>query len=140
MFKSATLTTLLAPRVSSKTKTQSSPTIKPASITWASGRTKSRSRFAFGDNVVPMVSLALITAMGGIMAFHLYWVNTYSSKGFDLKQIQTSIKDQSETQKKLLVKQSLLNSTVSLSDLEHTGLVPVTSAENIVSNTLAQAK
>lgn len=138
MFKSASLS-FLAPRVSSKTQVQSSPIIKSAPIAWAGGRAKSRSQsnFALGDNWVSLMSLTLIVAMGGILALHLFWVNTYSSKGFELKKIQTSINQQTEVQKKLLVKQSLLSSTVSLSNLESTGLVPVTNAENIVSNTLA---
>lgn len=140
MFKSATLSSFLAPRISSKTKTQPTIVTKSAPVTWAGTRTKAKTNYAVAGNVVPMASIVLIVAMGGILAMHLFWVNTYSSKGQTLKKIQISIKDQTETQKKLLVKQSLLNSTVSLSDLEHTGLVPVTSAENIVSNTFAEAK
>ncbi len=142
MFKSASLS-FLAPRVSSKTQNRSGQpavTIKPATITWAGTRAKQSSKLIKGDAAVPLLSVMLIVAMGSILALHLFWVNTYSSKGFELKKIQTSINEQTEIQKKLLVKQSLLNSTVSLSDLENTGLVPVTNAENIVSNTFAQAK
>lgn len=140
MFKSATLSTFLSPKISSKTKTQPTIVTKSSPVTWAGTRPKAKTSYSLSGKAVPMASIALIVAVGGILAMHLFWVNTYSSKGLTLKQIQTSIKDQTETQKKLLVRQSLLNSTVSLSDLGNTGLVPVTSAENIVSNTFAQAK
>ncbi len=142
MFKSASFSFLL-PRVSSKIQNrsgQSAATIKPTTITWAGTRLNQSKNVIRGDVAVPLLSVMLIVAMGGILALHLFWVNTYSSKGFELKKIQTSINEQTEIQKKLLVKQSLLSSTVSLSDLGSTGLVPVTNAENIVSNTFAQVK
>ena len=139
MFKSAALS-FIAPRVSSKIKTQTTPTLKAATITWAGTRSMSKCMAALSGNAVPLTAVLLVFAIGGMMALHLFWINTYSSKGAQLKKVQTSITEQTEIQKKLLVKQSLLNSTVSLSDLDNTGLVPVTEAENLVSNTFAQAK
>ena len=139
MFKSAALS-FIAPKISSKIKTQTTPTVKAATITWAGTRAKSKSISALSSNIVPLVSVFLIVAIGGMMALHLFWINTYSSKRAQLKKVQTSIAEQKKKKKKLLVKQSLLNSTVSLSDLDNTGLVPVTEAENLVSNTFAQAK
>ncbi len=156
MFKSTALS-FVTPKVTSKVtsgnNTKTNPT-KSAAITWAGTRSSSAKTLASGNKrsfstkfsfsklkiaFVPAISLLLVVAMGGMLALHLFWVNTYSSKGFELKKVQTSIIEQTEVQKKLLVKQSLLNSTVSLSDLENTNLVPVHEVENLNGNTFAQA-
>lgn len=132
MFKTSSIP-FIGPRVISKTKISPS---KSATISWSAGRAKGRSSPSF----VPFMSTLLVVAVIGLMALHLFWVNTYSSKGFELQRVQTAIQEKTEIQKKLLVKQSLMSSTVSLSDLSSTGLVPVTESETLNGNTFAQAK
>ncbi|QQS23231.1 hypothetical protein IPM19_01545 [bacterium] len=131
----------IGPSVASKTKTSSS---KAAPVAWSVTRAKSKPNFRIGAklsaNFVPALSVTLMAAVVGMLALHLFWVNTYSSKGFELERAQTAIEEQTEIQKKLLVKQSLMSSTVSLSDLSKTGLVPVTESETLNGNTFAQAK
>lgn len=136
MFKSATLSFII-PKISSKTKTQA-PKVAP--ISWSQARNQSKRNLALSGNIAPILAVGLIAGMAGFMVMHLFWINTYSSKGVELKKVQTEIAAQTEIQKKLLVKQSLLNSSVSLNDLEKTNLVPVTDAESISGSTLAQIK
>lgn len=140
MFKTSSIP-FLGPRVSSKIK---NTTRQNAPIAWSASRSTAKPSFKsaakLNGHVVPMLSAGFLVAIVGMMALHLFWVNTYSSKGFELDRVQAGIEEQTEVQKKLLVKQSLMSSTVSLSDLSGTGLVPVTDSETLTGATVAQAK
>lgn len=140
MFKSATLA-ITAPFVKSHTKVAKKSSPRSATISWAGAKPGSSSR---GATVMPsafsVASLLLVVAIASLLLLHLFWVNTYSAKGFELTKVQTAITEQTELNKKLLIQQSMLSSSVSLSDLGSTGLVPVTDEEHLNSNSFASVK
>lgn len=89
---------------------------------------------------VPTAALLGVITLVAMLALHLYWVNTYSDKGFALSEVQDSIKEQTELQKKLLVQQSLLNSTAGLNESAQKGLVAITEEEYLAPNNFAAAQ
>lgn len=143
MFKASSIP-FIGPNITSKTRVTGITGSKVAPISWQGVRSKSKSGFGLGaiagGQIMPVLCVTIIASVVGLMVLHLFWVNTYSSKGFELERAQIAIQEQTEIQKKLLVKQSLMSSTVSLSDLSNTGLVPVTESETLNGNIFAQAK
>lgn len=132
MIKTNTLK-FLSPFVSSKTTSRNI-----SAVSW-SGRkeTPARASVVVNSNTIAKASLVGVVAIGAMLALHLYWVNTYSDKGFALSEVQTSIKEQTELQKKLLVQQSLLNSTTGLTESAQNGLVTITDQEYLANNNFA---
>ncbi len=124
----------LSPFVSSQTNGRGQ-----SAVSW-SGRNESPARVAMNSNFVAKASLLGVVAIAAMLALHLYWVNTYSDKGFALSEVQDSIKEQTELQKKLLVQQSLLNATTGLTESAQTGLVAITDQEYLVNNNFAAAE
>ncbi len=130
MFKTNTLK-FLSPFVSSKTTSRNI-----SAVSW-SARKDAPARVASNNNAIAKASLLGVIAIGAMLALHLYWVNTYSDKGFALSEVQGSIKEQTELQKKLLVQQSLLNSTTGLTESAQNGLVAITDEEYLANNNFA---
>jgi hypothetical protein len=135
MLKTANLT-FLSPFVSSKTR---SPQPKLPAAAW-SGRGAVARPVRTTAAWVSKVSLVAVAGLGLMLALHLYWVNTYSAKGFALSEVQQSIEEQTDLQKKLLVQQSMLNSRAGLTDASSTGLVPVTEQEYLAPTNFAVAQ
>lgn len=105
---------------------------KQASIT--KQRTSGRS---LQSNWVAVSSVSLLIMLGLLLLLHLYWVNTYAAKGFALSEAQKAITHQRDLQKKLLVQQSLLNSTSGLTEGVKDGLVAITEEEYLNSGNFA---
>ncbi len=139
-MKTATLS-LLAPQVNSVTTGTAAR--KPIAATKLKAAARApRASYAFLKNidVLPIVAVAGVASLLFLLVMHVVWINVYSSKGFALKNVQNSIDEQTAIQKKLLVQQSLLNSSLSLGEAGQRGLVPVTDVEHLAGNSLAQAK
>ena len=138
MIKSASIS-LLAPKISSAT-TGAAVRKPEAATTFRKQSKTTRTYFAFLKRI-EVVQILAVTALIGIavlLVTHVVWINVYSSKGFALKNVQTSIDEQISLQKKLLVQQSMLNSSLSLGEAGQHGLVPVTDVEHLAGNSLAQ--
>lgn len=140
MLKSSALP-FAAPFLKSQNKTKEKSSIPRTQITWSAASSGVKSTRAM---VLPVgaqiLSLALVVLTGALVLLHLFWVNTYSAKGIELTKVQNSISEQTELNKKLLVEQSMLGSTVSLSNLEGSGLVPITEEEHLNPNNFASIK
>ncbi len=130
MIKTNTLK-FLSPFVSSNTTARNI-----SAVSW-NNRKEAPARVAVNSNIIAKASLLGVMVIGAMLALHLYWVNTYSDKGFALSEVQDSIKEQTELQKKLLVQQSLLNSTISLTESAQNGLVTITDQEYLANNNFA---
>lgn len=115
----------------------SSATVRNISAVSWSARKEAPARVASNNSIIAKASLVGVLAIGAMLALHLYWVNTYSDKGFALSEVQDSIKEQTELQKKLLVQQSLLNSTTGLTESAQNGLVTITDQEYLANNNFA---
>lgn len=140
MFKSSALP-FSAPFIKSQNKTKEKSSIPRTQISWAGARPASKSSRAMALPVgAQILSLALVVLTGALILLHLFWVNTYSAKGIELTKVQNSISEQTELNKKLLVEQSMLGSTVSLSNLDGSGLVPITEEEHLNPNSFALIK
>ena len=140
MFKSASLS-FITPFVKSQTKTKVNNTKSLKPISWAGAKPASRSRsIAMPSSLLSVFSLFLVAGTLGFLLLHLFWVNTYSSKGFELTKAQTAIAEQTELQKKLLIQQSMLSSMMNLNNLDKTGMVPVAEAEQLTAGNFAVAK
>lgn len=140
MLKSSALP-FSAPFIKSQNKTKEKSSIPRSQVTWSAAKPSARSSRAMALPVgVQILSLALVVLTGALVLLHLYWVNTYSAKGIELTTVQNSISEQTELNKKLLVEQSMLSSTVSLSNLDGSGLVPVTDEEHLNPNSFASIK
>lgn len=124
---------LISPFVSTRT------TGKSAAVTSWGARKEVTARVA-NPAWVSWAALVGVIALGAMLALHLYWVNTYSDKGFALSEVQASIKVQTELQKKLLVQQSLLNSTAGLTEGTREGLIAITEEEYLAPNNFAAAQ
>ncbi|HMQ01521.1 MAG TPA: hypothetical protein PKD79_00410 [Candidatus Doudnabacteria bacterium] len=110
-----------------------------SAVSWKSQQAP-QARVQRSNNNLAKFSLVIIVVLGVMMALHLYWVNTYAAKGFALSAVQKSIAEQTDLQKKLLVQQSLLNSTAGLTDYSRTGLVAITEEEYLVNPNFASAQ
>lgn len=92
-----------------------------------------------GQWVIPIASVASIAFIIGLVGFHLYIVNAYSSKGFELKRHQAAITELTEQQKRLLIEQAQLGSISKVNDAAGAfGLVPVSHEEYVSSNHLTK--
>lgn len=135
MFTKA-LSSFAVPRVASEIKTKTNPSYKRATVMPRAGFVK-RSR-SFGS-AVPYLSIAALAAIVFLFGFHLFMVNAYASKGFELKKHEQAVKDLDDQQKDLLVKQSELGSISKVNDVASIyGLVPVTNEEFLNSSQLTQ--
>ena len=137
MFQSSSIS-LVAPQVSSVNTGNS--TRKPIAATKLQiNQRSSRRSISFIKNidVVPMLAIASITALLFFLVMHVVLINVYSSKGFALKNLQTSIDEQTTLQKKLLIQQSILTSSLSLGEAGQHGLVPVTDVEHLAGSNFA---
>lgn len=137
MFQSNSVT-LIAPKIISVSTGNAAR--KPVAATKFKSNTKpARKSVAFLKNieVVPLLAISGIAAMLFLLVMHVVWINVYSSKGFALKNFQTSIDEQTSLQKKLLVQQSMLTSSLSLGEAGQHGLVPVTDVEHLADHNLA---
>lgn len=91
------------------------------------------------QGMIPFVSIAAIAMIIGLLGFHLYMVNAYSGKGFELKRHQAAITDLTERQKQLLIEQAQLGSIMKVNDAATAfGLVPVSHEEYVTPNQLTQ--
>lgn len=125
---------LFAPFISSRTTSKNISAVAWRPAKDAPVRTVATSSW------VPQMAVTGVIILGAMIALHLYWVNTYSDKGFALSEVQDSIKEQTDLQKKLLVQQSMLNSTAGLTDSAGAGLVAITEEEYLTPNNFAVAK
>lgn len=85
---------------------------------------------------LPIVSMALSAVVLSLLVLQVYWVNNYAGKGIALTEIQNSIQQRTELQKKLLYQQAQLNSSITFADVSKTGLVPVTTEEYLTTTQL----
>lgn len=128
---------VVIPKIVSETKTvvvkkaARGAVVKPVtSVQKKSNRARLRSM----DIVVPFASLASLFLIIGLAGFHLYSVNAYSSKGFELKRHQAVIAELTEQNKRLVVRQAEMGSIMQVSDTAtQLGLVPIAHEEYIVS-------
>ncbi|MEZ4180548.1 MAG: hypothetical protein R3B41_03510 [Candidatus Doudnabacteria bacterium] len=81
------------------------------------------------NGAVPVAIITFGVIAGAMAIMQLYWVNSYSSKGIELTQLQNSIKEQEDLQRKLMYQQAQLNASITFADVSKTGLVPVTAEE-----------
>lgn len=125
---------LFAPFISSHTTGKNI-----SAISWRATK-EVPNRVATSSAWVPKVAVLGVVMLGAMIALHLYWVNTYSDKGFALSEVQDSIKEQTDLQKKLLVQQSMLNSTAGLTDSSENSLVSITDEEYLAPSNLAAAQ
>jgi uncharacterized membrane protein YvbJ len=140
MFQSSSIS-LLAPQVNSvSTGTQTRKPVAATKINFAKKTTRKSFSFLKNIDIVPVLAVTAIVSLMFFLVMHVVWINVYSSKGFTLKNLQNSIDEQTTMQKKLLVQQSMLNSSLSLGEAGQNGLVPVTDVEHLAGNNLAQAR
>lgn len=126
------------PKVFSETKSAALPRAR-GQVLMARTKSTAVSSRTTQANLIPFISATVIVAIGVMLGFHLFTVNAYSSKGFELKRIQAAINQLTDQQKKLVVQQAELGSIVKVSDVAATyGLVPVTDSEFINTNHLTQ--
>ncbi len=125
------------PKIFSETKSSALPRARGQVLLPRTKTTTTISRSA--ANLVPFVSATAILAIVVMLGFHLFMVNAYSGKGFELKRTQAAIAELTEQQKKLIVQQAELGSIMRVSDVAATyGLVPVTEEEFVTTNHLTQ--
>ncbi len=136
---------IIFPKITSETKTASTvmPTAKAAkktvvAIPRSAAIKTARRSISFGW-IVPLTSLASVAIIIGLLGFHLYIVNAYSSKGYELKRHQAAITELTDKQNQLLVQQAEMASINKVNDAaNHLGLVPITHEEYITTNQLSQ--
>ena len=129
---------IAVPKVFSETKSAALPRAR-GQVVLPRSKTTPVSRSVSGSNLVPFVSATVIVALAVMLGFHLFMVNAYSGKGFELKRTQAAISELTQQQKALTVRQAELGSFLKVSDLATSlGLVPVTDEEYITSNHLTQ--
>ncbi len=141
--------TSVFPSISSITKTDGnfkespkratgSVLIKRASKPAIIAKSRSKTNWKVG-NWVGMVSLAgLVVIVFGLCSY-IYTINASVSKGFELKQHQTSLNQLLETQKRLVVEQAALGSINKVNDVASTaGMIPVTNEEFLSTNQLSK--
>ncbi len=125
----------LSPFISTKTTSKNI-----SAVSWSARAEGTTARAVRSNsNWVSKVSLLAVVMLGVMFALHLYWVNTYAAKGFALSAAQKAISEQTDLQKKLLVQQSLLNSTAGITDSSKTGLVSITDQEYLAPTNFASA-
>ncbi len=125
------------PKISSETKTASKPKSKNIVVMTRATRVTPKHRVAF--NWVPMASAASIAMVVGLLGFHLFAVNAYSGKGFELKRHQSAIKTLTEDQKRLVVQQAEMSSIAKVNDVAtEFGLVPITQEEFVNTSQYSQ--
>ncbi len=137
MLKALSISSFI-PTVSSETKVKINQpryrraTVMPRSAAQSTTRT-SRA------NWVPYLSAAGLALAVIALGFHLYMVNAYAVKGYDLQRHQQAIRELSDQQKLLLVQQSELGSFSKVNDVASgSGLVPVTNEEFITTNQISK--
>lgn len=90
-------------------------------------------------NFVPVFSFAGIIALVVMSAFHLFAVNAYAGKGFEIRRAQAKIMELEDKNKTLLVQQAEMGSITRLGDVAVSyGLVPVTNEEFLSGSQLSQ--
>lgn len=125
---------LFSPFISSRTTSKNISV-----VSWRASK-DSPVRAVSHNELVAKTAVVGLVILGAMIALHLYWVNTYSDKGFALSEVQDSIKEQTDLQKKLLVQQSMLSSTAGLNDGADKGLVAITEEEYLAPTDFAVAK
>lgn len=86
------------------------------------------------SGILSLLSTAMLLFSVVISGAHLFTVNIYAAKGFELKQHHMKVAELEEQGKKLMVKQAEIASLAQLNDLANAqGLVPVT-IEEFVNN------
>lgn len=125
---------LFSPFVSSRTTQKNI-----SAISWRATK-EAPARAVPHSDWVAKTAMTAVMILVALIALHLYWVNTYSDKGFALSEVQDSIKVQTDLQKKLLVQQSMLNSNAGLSDSADAGLVAITEEEYLAPTDFAVAQ
>ncbi len=130
---------LVFPKVSSETKT--APTIRSTSAIVRPRATKSKGFFASFSikSLVPFAAISAIAFIIVMIGVHLYMVNAYSGKGFELRRHQSAINKLVDDQKHLMVQQAEMGSIMKVSEVatEHK-LVPITHEEFLTTNQLTQ--
>lgn len=132
------LNSFAIPKVVSEIKTKNnSPRYKRATIL---PRSASAARIrASASQLVPYLSVSAIALVVLLFGFHLFMVNAYATKGFELKKHQQALRQLNDRQKTLLVEQSELGSISKVNDVAGIyGLVPVTNEEFLNSSQLTQ--
>lgn len=137
----------IVPRISSQTKTSTRGwsasggkinTIKPKRALALPRATSGSSRVS-SASLVPYFSVAALLAVAFLLIFNLFMVNTYATKGNELKNYQQAIRDLDNEHKSLLVQQSELGSFSKVNDAASVfGLVPVTDEEFLNTQQLSQ--
>lgn len=88
-----------------------------------------------GGAWVSMVSAGALATLVMIFGFYIYSINTYASKGYELKKEQAQIKQLEETNKRLVIDQAASGSIVKINDVASADhMVPVTGEEFLVAN------
>lgn len=96
-------------------------------------------RGSFFKMLVPVGSIVSIAMIVSMIGFHLFAVNSYSGKGFELKRHQAAIAELTDQQKRLVVLQAEMGSIMKVSDAANRfGLMPIANEEYITSNQLTQ--
>src|SRR5262245_1034871 len=114
MFKALSIGSFI-PGLSSETKTSfTQPRYQRATIMPRSAAAPSR---VSSRGILPYVSAGALAISLITLAFHLYMVNAYATKGYELKKHQQAIRELTDKQKYLLVQQSELGSISKVNDV-----------------------
>lgn len=135
---------VIIPKISSINKTVTGKVIKNTAVNrravlMARPTAKAAAPALSVGGAVPFVSALCLLGIIALVGFHLFIVNAYSSKGFELKRHQAAIVELTEQQKALLIKQADLGSIGKVNDsAELSGLIPITDEEYLSGNQLSQ--
>ena len=129
----------IIPRIKSETKSAARPTTNRRAVVVPRAKATTAVSRAVARSFVPAVSVVGVMAIVSMIGFHLFMVNAYAAKGFELKRHQAAITQLTEQQKQLVVREAEMGSIMKVHDVAvEYGLVPIVKEEFLNTKQLSQ--